>query len=107
MSHGSLFAGIPAHLPDELVTVLRQAPSVRIERIVSRGQSSPPGFWYDQQEGELVLVLTGQARLLLEGEPERDLNAGDWVDIPPHTRHRVTFTDPTRDTIWLAVFYRA
>lgn len=80
---------------------------MRIERIVSRGQSSPPGFWYDQDEGELVLVLTGRARLLLEGEPERELGAGDWVDIPPHLRHRVTFTDPTHDTIWLAVFYRA
>jgi cupin 2 domain-containing protein len=52
-------------------------------------------------------VLAGRARLLLEGEPERELGPGDWIDIPPHLRHRVTFTDPTRHTIWLAVFYRA
>jgi cupin 2 domain-containing protein len=106
MAHGNLFEGIPADLRAELVTVLRQGAGVRIERIVSRGQSSPPGFWYDQDEAELVLVLTGRARLLLEGEPERELRAGDWIDIPPHLRHRVTFTEPEQDTIWLAVFYR-
>ena len=107
MSQGSLFEGIPADLPDELVTVLRRAPGVRMVGIVSRGQISPPDFWYDQDEGELVLVVIGRARLLFEGEAERELAAGDWIDIPPHTRHRVTFTDPAHDTIWLAVFYRA
>jgi cupin 2 domain-containing protein len=107
MSHGNLFEDIPAALPDELVTVLRQTPQLRVERIVSRGQTSPSDVWYDQEEGELVLLLAGHARLLLEGEPERDLRPGDWLDIPAHLRHRVTFTDPARDTIWLAVFYRA
>ena len=107
MRHGSLFEGIPADLPDEIVTVLRRGADLRIERIVSRGHCSPPGFWYDQEEGELVLLLTGRAGLLLEGEAERELRAGDWIDIPAHARHRVTFTDPTHDTIWLAVFYRA
>jgi cupin 2 domain-containing protein len=105
MSRGNLTADIPAALPDELVTVLTRSRGVRIERIVSRGHTSPPDFWYDQAESELVLVVQGAARLLIEGRPELALGAGDWVELAPHVRHRVTWTDPTRDTIWLAVFY--
>jgi cupin 2 domain-containing protein len=101
---GSLIAGIPADLPGELVTVLAEAEGVRIERIVSRGQVSPPSFWYDQDEDEFVLVMTGAARLELEGSGEVALGVGDWIDIPRHLRHRVTWTVPDQCTIWLAVF---
>jgi cupin 2 domain-containing protein len=101
---GSLITGIPADLPDELVTVLAEAEGVRIERIVSRGHVSPPAFWYDQDEDEFVLVMTGAARLELEGRGEVPLGVGDWIDIPRHLRHRVTWTVPDQYTIWLAVF---
>ncbi|HEX2735965.1 MAG TPA: cupin domain-containing protein [Polyangiaceae bacterium] len=77
---------------------------VRIERIVSSGQSSPPDFWYDQTENEFVLVVSGRARLGFEHAGERELGPGDWVDIPAHVRHRVEWTSPTEPTIWLAVF---
>jgi quercetin dioxygenase-like cupin family protein len=79
---------------------------MRIERIVSQGQVSPDGFWYDQDDHEFVLVVSGSARLELEGQGERSLAAGDWLDIPAHQRHRVTWTDPAVQTLWLAVFYR-
>jgi cupin 2 domain-containing protein len=106
MQHGDLLANIPEALPRELVEVLATSPHVRIERIVSRGHASEPGFWYDQEESEWVLVVSGRARLLCDGEPERTLGPGDWVDLPAHTRHRVTWTDPDQPTIWLGVFYR-
>ncbi len=104
----NLFAGLPsAPIPDERVEAIL-AGAVRIERIVSTGQVSPPGFWYDQEEGEWVAVLQGSARLWLEGEPEpRLLQAGDFIDLPPHTRHRVDWTDSQTPTVWLAVFYRS
>ena len=52
-------------------------------------------------------VLAGSAGVLFEGEAEpRTLRAGDHLLIPAHTRHRVAWTDPDRDTIWLAVHYR-
>lgn len=87
--------------------MLGRGQGVRVERIVSRGQVSPPGFWYDQEESELVVVIQGGARLLVEGEPEEvTLGPGDWLELAAHARHRVTWTDPTTDTIWLAVFYR-
>jgi cupin 2 domain-containing protein len=104
MLHGDLAEGIPAELAEELVTPLVGSAVVRVERIVSRGHRSPPGFWYDQEEHELVVLVAGEARLQIEGEPERSLRPGQWLDIPAHVRHRVTFTAPRIDTIWLAVF---
>ena len=97
-------------LPDatagEITDMLLGAPGLRIERIVSLGQASPEGFWYDQAEAEWVLLLAGAARLRFEGEPEaRALGPGDCVHIAAHRRHRVDWTDPKRPTVWLAVFY--
>jgi len=103
---GNLFADIPPPAKDEHFTELLAGEHVTIERIVSHGQASPPGFWYDEDEGEWVMVLAGAARLLFEGEAKaRELEAGDFVYIPPHTRHRVEWTDPAKPTVWLAVHH--
>ena len=100
----NLFADTPASMPEELVTALFAQPGVRLERIVSRGHASPPGFWYDQEDGEWVAVIQGAARLEIEGQGERALGAGDHLFLPAHCRHRVSWTDPDRDTIWIALF---
>lgn len=79
-----------------------------MERIVSTGQASPPGFWYDQAEGEWVVLLSGAAGLRFEHEDHtRLLVPGDCLDIPPHYRHRVEWTAPGTASIWLAVFYNS
>lgn len=97
---------IPDARTEEISTALLSARSVRIERIVSHGQASPPGFWYDQEEAEWVLVLTGSAILEIEGQAEtKPLGPGDHVNIPPRRRHRVAWTDPDQPTVWLAVFH--
>ena len=98
-------------LPDASATEITEAliarPGLRIERIVSSGQASPPGFWHDQDEAEWILLLSGAARLRFEDEPEaRRLGPGDWVEIAAHRRHRVEWTDPDQPTVWLAIFYR-
>ena len=98
-------------LPDisaaEITEALASRPGLRIERIVSHGQASPPGFWYDQDETEWVLLLAGAAllRFETESEPTR-LGPGDWLEIAAHCRHRVEWTDPERPTIWLAIFFQ-
>lgn len=102
---GSVRADIPAARADEHVSVLARAGTTRVERIVSRGHASPEGFWYDQAEAEWVMVLEGSARLEIEGQGTLALGAGDHVLLPARCRHRVAWTDPHRDTIWLAVFY--
>jgi len=105
---GSLSADVPERLDDERVDELVSAHGLRVERIVSTGQASPPGFWYDQNWSEWVMVLSGSAGLRFEGEAEpRRLGPGDYVTIPPHARHRVEWTDPARPTVWLAVYVRS
>jgi cupin 2 domain-containing protein len=100
----NLFDAVPAVLDKEETTLLVQLPGARIERIVSVGQASPPGFWYDQDRTEWVLLLAGSAGLLIEGEAEpRVLGPGDYVELPPHVRHRVEWTAADEPTIWLAV----
>jgi len=102
----SLFEGIPAELPEELIDILCETDSVKIERIVSRGHASPKGFWYDQAGLEFVLLVQGSAGLKFEGEDEVVvLKAGDYLNIGFQVRHRVEWTDPSCETIWLAVHY--
>ncbi len=104
---GNVFDGLPAvRLPEESIGEILAAPHLRIERIVSTGQASPPDFWYDQDRDEWVILLRGGAWLLFEGEAcPRTLRPGDYVHIPAHCRHRVDWTDPEQPTVWLAVHY--
>ena len=101
----NLMENLPADLESEAFDVLVDAPHVRIERIVSRGHCSAPGDWYDQDRDEWVMVVKGRAVLAFEGEAPRRMEAGDHVLVPAHARHRVEWTDPDRETIWLAVHY--
>ena len=103
---GSLFKDIPAELPEELLETICSTEHIKIERIVSKGHSSPHGFWYDQDWNEFVLVVQGSAGLQIEGQNEvAELRAGDYLNIGSHVRHRVEWTDPSCETIWLTVHY--
>lgn len=102
----NLYAKLQDHADEEQFLELLSRPGLRIERIVSTGQCSPPGFWYDQPHGEWVALLAGEARLRFADEAEaRTLKAGDYLDIPPHRRHRLEWTPADATTIWLAVHY--
>ena len=101
----NFFTDIPPELPEELMQQLAGEGSVRIERIVSRGHSSPPEGWYDQDQHEWVVVLRGRAVLAYLDKPDLNLGPGDYVSIAPHEKHRVAWTAPDEDTIWLAVHY--
>jgi cupin 2 domain-containing protein len=105
----NLFADLPrSTASDEQISELFGRQGLRIERIVSTGQCSPPGFWYDQPSCEWVLLIRGAARLRFSDEAEaRPLRPGDFVDIAAHRRHRVDWTDPDQPTIWLAIHYAA
>ena len=105
MNRGNLFTDIPAGaLPAELSHVLWQTPPLRVERIVSRGHATPPDQWYDQDADEWVVLLTGSAGLRIDGRAELVvMRPGDYVLLPAHVRHRVEWTDPNQDTVWLAI----
>lgn len=66
----NLFDDLPAPGGDEDFRTLFERAGVRIERIVSTGQSSPPGFWYDQDSFEWVALLAGAARLRFADEAQ-------------------------------------
>ncbi len=103
----NLFAGIPQKISAEVIEVLLKTPAFYLEHIISAGQATPPGQWYDQETHEWVVLLTGAAGLLFEGETKvRELQPGDYLLIPAHCRHRVAWTDPERQTVWLALHYR-
>ena len=104
---GNLFADIRPAAADEIFATLAERPGAAIERIVSTGQASPDGFWYDQDWTEWVVVLAGEAGLRIEGEADpRILRPGDWLELPARLRHRVEWTASDRPTVWLAVHWK-
>lgn len=105
--HGSLLSELPTAGPGEHFESLATGSGARVERIVSHGHCSPPDFWYDQEEDEWVLLVSGRAALEIEGRAgELELAPGDWLHLPAHRRHRVTWTHPEEPTVWLAVHLR-
>lgn len=101
----NIFEAIPQHLGGEEFRVLLERGCVRIERIVSRGHTSPASGWYDQQQNEWVVVLRGGAVVVFEDGRSVTLRAGDFLDIPARHKHRVAWTDPDAATVWLAIHY--
>ncbi|ELV8761713.1 cupin domain-containing protein [Vibrio fluvialis] len=102
----NLFETIPAELINEQFTDLLRHHHVRIERILSKGHTSPESGWYDQDEHEWVLVLQGCGTVEFDNGESTTLNVGDYLNIPAHTRHKVCYTSPDQVTLWLAVFYQ-
>ena len=103
---GNLFEFIPEKGSEELFSELVRGDNIKIERIVSKGHSSPASGWYDQAEHEWVAVLKGAAKIAFENGEEVHLTAGSYLTIPAHTNHKVTWTTPDTETIWLAVYYK-
>ena len=102
---GNIYAELPIQLEKELFEELIRAENVRIERIISKGHTSPEQGWYDQIENEWVVILEGAGVVLFEDGVEVTLHRGDYINIPSHARHKVTWTDPDVLTVWLAIFY--
>ena len=101
----NLLKNIPKDLPTELFETLVQTDNIHIQRIVSKGHTSPQEGWYDQQQNEWVLVLKGATRLEFEDGSEVSMGAGDCLEIAAHVKHRVVWTEPAVETVWLGIFY--
>ncbi len=101
----NIFSLLPEGMGGEIVEDIFKGPNVCIERIISRGHCSPDVGWYDQSENEWVIVLSGAGKILFDDGAEVLLKSGDYLNIPAHTRHRVSWTDPEEITVWLALFY--
>jgi len=103
---GNFFSSIPRHISDEVFDTILASDGCEIERIISRGHRSPTDYWYDQERNEWVMVLKGSAALKFKNSKEIiEMIPGDYVLIPAHCKHRVEWTDPEVETIWLAVYF--
>ncbi len=98
-----LDAGSPTE--QEQFQILLQTPGLRLERIVSHGQATPPGQWYDQDDPEWVLLVRGSAELAFDRGRKVELKAGDYVLIEAGSRHRVAVCSD--DAIWLALHFKS
>ncbi len=103
---GNLLKDVPRELAEEMVDVLVEKKGVRIERIISTGQSTPDDEWMDQDRNEWVLVVSGAARLSFKDPQEVvEMSKGDWANIEAGRKHRVDWTTENQPTIWVTVFY--
>ncbi len=106
MKLANLFRDLPPETTVEAIEPLLDGGHLRLERIVSHGQATPPGQWYDQARAEWVVLLRGSAALQFDGQPvPQVLGPGDHLLIPAHVRHRVAWTAANEPTIWLALHH--
>jgi cupin 2 domain-containing protein len=103
----NIFAKLPAPSPEEVFETILKSGHITIERIVSRGQTTPKGEWLEDGRHEWVLLLKGAAELVLSDGTRLSMQSGDHTLIPAHTRHRVEWTDPKQTSVWLAIYYPA
>lgn len=108
MDTGNIFHHIPDLLSRELVEKMIQGGAFHLERIVSQGQTTPEGKWYDQERDEWVILLKGSAVIKFESQKKLiHLAPGSYMNIPAHVKHRVESTDQKEETVWLALHYDA
>lgn len=106
MTVSNIYSGVPKEFSGEMFEEIIRGGSFYLERIISKGHSTQKGQWYDQDRDEWIMLLKGGAGLMIEGEDELIiLKPGDHLHLPAHIRHRVEWTDPTQETIWLALHY--
>lgn len=102
---GNLLAAIPSEIPEEIIQPILSSDTLKIERIISKGQKSPEDFWYEEEQNEFVIVLKGEGSILFEEGEEVTLFPGDYLNIPAMKKHKVSYTKEDEETVWLAVFY--
>ena len=103
----NFYQSLPSDLSQEVFETLAGNGNMMIERIISKGHSTPEGDWHDQTQYEWVMLLKGEAQLEFEQGRLLTLKPGDYLTIAPHEKHRVTSTCIQGETLWLAVFYDA
>ncbi len=105
METKNFFTQVPTDLPEEFIENILSTNSFRLERIISKGQATAKGQWYDQKDDEWVMLLKGSAGLQLEGQDIIIMQQGDYLLLPAGLKHRVEWTAPDTETIWLALHF--
>jgi len=106
MKKTNIFKAIPKDLKKEFFKQLLCKNNLKIQKIVSKGHSSPKSGWYNQNDNEWVIVLKGKAVLSFKNAKDVTLKKGDFINIPTNVKHKVSWTKPNKKTIWLAIHYK-
>ena len=101
----NIFDQLPKDLKEEVFEEIINSENIKIERIVSKGHTSPKSGWYEQSKNEWIILLQGEAVLSFDDTSEIRLKAGDYLNIPACSKHKVSWTKPDKETIWLAIHY--
>ena len=105
-SEGNILKNLPDSAREEICTILHSTKNIRIEHIVSSGQTSPETGWYDQDEQEWVVLLEGDAQIEFEDSRIIHIYKGDYLLIEAHQKHKVIYTSTEPSCVWLAVFFQ-
>lgn len=105
MKKENIFTKIPKELKDELFEDILSQPNIKIQRIISQGHTTQEFDWYDQDSDEWVMLVKGAAVISFENEDDVELEVGDYINIPAHKKHKVSYTSQDEKTIWLAVHF--
>ena len=105
MKKENIFTNITKNTDQEIFEDIISKNGVKIEKIISHGQTSPKEGWYNSKKDEWVMILKGEAVLSFKNSADVKLEKGDYLNIPAHTKHKVSWTLPNKETIWLAVHY--
>lgn len=101
----NIFKDIPEPSQNEFFEELVTKDGLKIERIVSFGHTTKEFEWYDQEHDEWVILLKGEAIVSFEDNEDVRLCAGDFINIKAHQKHRVSWTKPNEQSVWLAIHY--
>ncbi|MCX6231227.1 MAG: cupin domain-containing protein [Bacteroidetes bacterium] len=102
----NIFENIAAASENERIEVILNDENIVIERIISYGNPTPEGYWYNQDKNEWVLLLSGEAKLEFKDKKTINLKAGDYLMINAHQEHRVVYTSKEPNCIWLAFHFK-
>jgi len=105
MKNTNIYENIPKDIPSEIFEDIITKENLKIQRIISKGHVTPKSQWYNQTQDEWVLILKGEAILSFQTRDDVKLSLGDYFNIPAHTKHKVSWTTPNTETIWLAIHY--
>ena len=106
LAKGNILKILPQNATEEVSNIIHKNQNIRIEQIISSGQTSPAEGWYDQEENEWVILLQGNAHIEFEGSGIVLLRQGDHILIDAHRKHKVIFTSKNPCSIWLAIFFK-
>ena len=101
----NIFNNIPTQLSQELFQDIISKDGIKIQRIVSQGAITQDDKWFNQENDEWVIVLQGKATLSFEDDSDIKLSIGDYILIPAHKKHKVSWTSSDEQTVWLAIHY--